>query len=100
MSVPVTKREWATPINSATMRKRSKLFVDGRLIIFPASCLVGGIFVPGTTSIYFILTGFVLYGLAKALFMRWPWLIDDIQAEMTFPYELADRAPRKDVRES
>jgi len=92
MLEPVTKREWATPINSSTMRKRSKLFVDGRLIIFPAACIAGGIFVPGTISIYFIVTGFVLYALAKALFMRWPWFIDDIQAEIAFPYELADRA--------
>ena len=88
--MPGAKREWVTPVNSATMRKRSKLFVDGRLIVFPAAFIVGGIFVPGTTSLYFLAIGFVIYALERSLFMRWPWFIDDMQAEMAYPYELAD----------
>ena len=86
-----TNRAWATPINSATMRKRSKLFVDGRLLVFPAAFLGGALFVPGSTSLWFIAIGLASYAVAKALFMRWPWLIDDVQDEMTHPYEMADR---------
>jgi hypothetical protein len=84
------KREWATPINSASMRKQSIAFVDGRLLPFPAAFFVGAVFTPGTTSLNFVAIGAVCYLLARALFMRAPWAIDDVLAELAYHYELPD----------
>jgi hypothetical protein len=84
------RREWATTINSATMRKQSIAFIDGRLLVFPAVFFVGAVFTPGTTSFYFIAIAAASYGLARALYMRAPWAIDDCLAEYAYHYVLPD----------
>ena len=93
-----TNRPWARPIDSATMRKRSKLFVDGRLILFPGLIILCGVlFVHGVfNSFCFVLLGVGLYLALRAQFAFFPWLIDDFQSEMAFPYELPDVGGHRD----
>jgi hypothetical protein len=93
-----TNRPWASAIDSATMRKRSKLFVDGRLVLFPGLIILCGVlFVHGVfNSFCFVLLGVGLYLALRAQFAFYPWLIDDFQSEMAFPYELPDVGGRRD----
>ncbi len=80
------------------MRKRSKLFVDGRLILFPGLIILCGVlFVHGVfNSFCFVLLGVGLYLALRAQFAFFPWLIDDFQSEMAFPYELSDVGGHRD----
>ena len=80
------------------MRKRSKLFVDGRLILFPGLIILCGVlFVHGVfNSFCFVLLGVGLYLALRAQFAFFPWLIDDFQSEMAFPYELTDVGGHRD----
>ena len=80
------------------MRKRSKLFVDGRLILFPGLIILCGVlFVHGVfNSFCFVLLGVGLYLALRAQFAFFPWLIDDFQSEMAFPYELPDVGAHRD----
>jgi hypothetical protein len=84
------KREWTTSINRAAMLKQSIAFVDPRMLPFPGACFVGAVLTPGTTSFYFIIAMVVTYLLARAQYLRWPWAIDDLLAEMAYHYELPD----------
>ena len=72
------------------MRKRSKLFVDGRLLVFPLAFGVGALFVRGWTSLIFLGVAALIYALERWQFANFPWFIDDIQAEMALSYELTD----------
>jgi hypothetical protein len=87
-----TNRPRTNPINSATMRKRSKLFVDGRLVLFPGLLILCGVlFVHGVfNSSCFVLAGCGVYLVLRAQFAYFPWIIDDFQSEMAYPYEYHD----------
>ena len=44
----------------------------------------------------FVLLGVGLYLALRAQFAFFPWLIDDFQSEMAFPYELPDVGGHRD----
>jgi hypothetical protein len=83
-------REPSTPINRAALDKQSIAFVDGRLLPLPAINFACAMFTPGTTSLYFLLGCALTYALARFQFLRWPWLIDDIEAEIAYHFWLPD----------
>ena len=71
---------------------------DGRLILFPGLIILCGVlFVHGVfNSFCFVLLGVGLYLALRAQFAFFPWLIDDFQSEMAFPYELPDVGGHRD----
>jgi hypothetical protein len=62
------------------------------LILFPGLIILCGVlFVHGVfNSFCFVMLGVAVYLAARAQFAYFPWVIDDFQSEMAFPYELAD----------